>query len=165
PPGAALARRGIRVNGISAAAYMITSRHPTLLAECAGAGGELGGLDGAAREKLGIWATDPSLLAENSFGSEYVVPFFFSTGESDPFCCGMRAALPSAAAAGYTNNCRWVYGALQAAVASAPPGSPPLGVCIGSGGHGGGGSDCMRARQAWLDAVMASGPVPPVFPE
>jgi hypothetical protein len=156
---ATFARRGTRVNSVEMAAYAITTRTAALLATgCAGPD-----TTSASAAKITPFGDDASLFVDASFATAYALPTFFADGSSDPFCCGPPPTTTVAAAAGYTNDCHYVYGAIEDAIAAAPASAPPLGYCIGEGeGHGGGGATCAAPRSAWFDETKTLTP-PPVF--
>ena len=160
----AYAREGIRLTGAVMDSYVMTERIvPVFEAGITPMNADPEFDLAAVQEKVGPFASDLSLLPENAIADGYVdVPIYSLVGKHDEYCGGNKPVIPVAAAAGYDNNCRFVYGALNEAVA-AQPGSPHRALVYPIGGHvltrsvGGWNDDI----DAWLDGILASDPAHP----
>lgn len=75
----------------------------------------------AIQAKIGPFVTDPSLFVEQTVAAGFdAVPLFDVTFANDPLCGGTAPPIPTAVAAGFDNNCRYVHGLLADAVAGQP---------------------------------------------
>ena len=169
---AGLARLGVRINGAVMDSYVITSRHPDLFASrCTPLNRDATFDPNELVRRIGPFMRDPSLLLERNVPGPYAIPYLALQGTADPHCCGPSPVVPQAQAAGFTNNCRYVYDVVSTAFARS---GDPLQrvVLIPEGGHvalGVANSPTGRAAQAavdeWFAAVMATNPTPPTFPD
>lgn len=111
-------------------------------------------------DKIGPFVGDPNLYAERTVANGFRdVPLFDVVGSADPFCAGQLSPIP---AADGENNCAWVHGLLDDAVAD-QPNSPHEVLVVDGVGHvvTSKTGPWLDAIDAWLAGVLAADPSPP----
>lgn len=160
----AYAEEGIHLNGAVMDSYIVTERIvPVFEAGITPMNADPDFDLAAVQHKVGPFASDPALLPENAVAAGWDhVPIYSLDGKQDEYCGGNGPVIPVAAAAGYDNNCRFVYDGLNEAVAARPD-SPHRALVYPVGGH-------VLTRSvgvwnddidAWLDGILAGDPAYP----
>jgi hypothetical protein len=163
---AAMARLGMKPNGAILDSYLVNTREEVLMGHgCTPTNQDPEFSIDSAKEKIGKFLSDPTLYVEATVSGAFAFPMFDVVGSNDPYCCGGIEAVPEAAQAGFTNNCRWVHDVLEKAAAERPDGSLVSMVVSGLGHvitHDEG--PHQTAIETWLAGILAKNPPKPVFP-